>query len=86
MKELLSILNNFRYYGSFTQNHLTENLVAEFMLEFFKLLSFSGGTDQGPDEWSGGYYLYNLTNDIEEKVLDYENNKKAGLDHKDRYP
>ena len=78
--ELLEILNHFRYYGSISQNHLTENLVVEFMLEFFKLLSFSGGTDQGPDEWSGGYYLYNLTNDIEEKVLDYENNKKATLD------
>jgi len=78
MDELLSILNNFRYYGkvqSITQNHLTENLVAQFMLEFFKLLSFSGG-----DEWSDGYYLYNLTNDIEEKVLDYENNKKSRLD------
>ena len=78
--ELLEILNHFRYYGSISQNHLTENLVVEFMLEFFKLLSFSGGTDQGPDEWSDGYYLYNLTNDIEEKVLDYENNKKATLD------
>tara|TARA_B110000879_G_C11134170_1_gene497347 strand:- start:157 stop:1650 length:1494 start_codon:yes stop_codon:yes gene_type:complete len=78
--ELLEILNHFRYYGRIRQNHLTENLVVEFMLEFFKLLSFSGGTDQGPDEWSDGYYLYNLTNDIEEKVLDYENNKKATLD------
>lgn len=85
MEELLSILNNFRYYGKVSSYYLTENLAAQFMLEFFKLLSFSGGTDQGPDEWSNGDYKYNLTNDIEEKV-DYENNKKAGLDHKDRYP
>ena len=50
------------------------------MLEFIKLLSFSGG-----DEWSTGHYKYNLTNDINEKV-EYENNKKSLLDHKERSP
>jgi len=79
--ELMSIVNWAKHYGKHDQNYLTENLVARFMLEFIKLLSFNGG-----DEWSTGHYKYNLTNDINEKVLEYEDNKKAILDHKERSP
>ena len=76
--DLMSTVNWAKHYGKHDQNYLTENLVARFMLEFIKLLSFSGG-----NEWSTGHYKYNLTNDINEKV-EYENNKKSLLDHKER--
>jgi len=65
--ELMSLIEHMEDYGKRIQK---ENLVADFMLELVKLLSFE------EEEWSKDYnYNYKLTKDIE-TILKTEKDKK----------